>query len=165
MRSSAARWSLPILFAALMGGCTSAPPATPAVDQAAIGAAIDVITPAFFAAVAARDTNALANMYAEDAHLLAPNMPRADGRDAIRQSWAGFMAIPGVELTGTANTKLISEAGDMVVELGTYVSKWQGAGGRVEADNGKYVTVYKKVNGEWKIVVDTYNSDVPIPGM
>jgi len=165
MRSSAARWSLPILLVALMGGCTSPPPATPAVDQAAIGAAIDAITPAFTAALAARDTNALANMYADDAHLLAPNAPRADGRDAIRQAWVGFMSIPGMELAPMANTKIISEAGDMVVELGSYVFKFQDPSGKPQTDNGKYVTVYKKVNGEWKIVVDTFNSDIPVPGM
>jgi len=164
MRSFASAWSVAFVLVALMAGCTQAPPATPPVDQAAIGAAIDAISPAFFAAVAARDSMTLGNMYADDAHLLAPNMPRTDGKDAIRHAWVDFMATPGMELTGTANTKLISEAGDMVVELGTYLFKWQDKGGKAQADTGKYVTVYKKVNGEWKIVVDTFNSDVPMPG-
>jgi ketosteroid isomerase-like protein len=165
MRSSAARWSLPILLAALVSGCTSAPPAPPAVDQAAIGVAIDGITPAFTAAIAARDTNAIVNMYADDAHFLAPNAPRADGKDAIRQAWVGFLSTPGMELTPISNTKMISEAGDMVVELGSYVFKWQDPSGKTMSDAGKYATVYKLVNGEWKIVVDTFNSDMPIPGM
>ena len=164
MRSSASAWSVPFVLAALMTGCTQAPPATPPVDQAAIGAAIDAITPAFFAAIAARDSTTLGNMYADDAHLLAPNMARVDGKDAIRHAWVDFMATPGMELVGTSNTKMISEAGDMVVELGTYVFKFQDKSGKAQADNGKYVTVYKKVNGEWKIVVDTFNSDMPIPG-
>ncbi len=34
-----------------------------------------------------------------------------------------------------------------------------------QRDAGKYVTVFRMVNGEWKIVVDTYTSDLPIPGM
>ena len=165
MRSSAARWSLPILLAALMSGCTSAPPATPPVDLAAIGVAIDALTPAFSAALAERDTNALANAYADDAHFLAPNMARVDGKDGIRQAWVGFLNMPGMELTPTANTKIISEAGDMVVELGSYVFKFQDPSGKTQTDNGKYATVYQKVNGEWKIVVDTFNSDMPIPGM
>ena len=166
MRSSAHGWSAPILCIALMSGCTAAPPATtPAVDQAAIAAAVDAITPAFAAAVAARDTNAIGAMYADDAHMMAPNMPRVDGRDAIRSAWAGFMSMPGMELVPTANTKIVSEAGDMVVELGTYVFRGTDPAGKPMADNGKYVTVYKRVNGEWKIVVDTYNSDLPVPGI
>ena len=165
MHSSALRWSLPILCVALMSGCTSAPPATPAVDEAAIAAAVDGITPAFAAAVAARDTNAIAAMYADDAHVLAPNMPRVDGKDAIRHSWAEFMSTPGVDLVPEANTRIASEAGDMVVELGTYVFKWQDASGKPMSDHGKYVSVYRRVGGEWKIAVDTYNSDIPLPGM
>jgi ketosteroid isomerase-like protein len=53
----------------------------------------------------------------------------------------------------------------MVVELGSYVMKYQDPSGKSQTDNGKYATVYKMVNGEWKIVVDTFNSDIPIPGM
>ena len=169
MCSSAPRWSLPILLIASMGGCTGAPPATPAADQAADQAAItdavDAITPAFAAAVAAKDTNAIGAMYADDAHMLAPNMPRVDGKDAIRHSWAEFMSTPGVELVPEANTRIVSEAGDMVVELGTYLFKGQDAGGKPMIDHGKYVTVYRKVGGEWKIAVDTYNSDIPLPRM
>lgn len=164
MRSSAARWSLPILLVALMSGCAGAP-TPPVVDQAAIGTEITAITTAFKDGLAARDTNAIGNMYADDAHLLAPNAPRTDGKEAIRSAWAGFMSMPGMELVPTTSSTMVSEAGDMVVELGTYTFKAQDPSGKPMADNGKYVTVYKKVNGEWKIVVDTWNSDVPIPGM
>ncbi|MGH7731109.1 MAG: YybH family protein [Candidatus Eiseniibacteriota bacterium] len=165
MRSSAAGWLLPVLLVAAMSGCTSAPPTPAPVDQAAIGATIEGITTAFTAAVAARDTNAIGNMYADDARLMPPNSPRVDGKDAIRSAWAGFVTIPGMELVPTGTEKLISEAGDMVVELGTYTFKFQDPTGKAQTDNGKFVTVYKKVNGEWKIVVDTFNSDIPVPGM
>jgi len=165
VRSLASLASLAMLAAALMTSCTQAPPAAPPVDQAAIGAAIDSITIAFTGAVAARDTNAIASMYAPDARLMPPNSPRYDGPDAIRGAWAGFIAMPGMELVPTTTDKIIAEAGDMVVELGTYVFKFQDPSGKTQSDNGKYVTVYKKVNGEWKIVVDTFNSSVPVPGM
>ena len=154
-----------MLLIAVMSGCAGAPPAPPAVDQAAIGAAIEGFTKAFAGAVAARDTDAVANMYADDAHLMPPNAPRSDGKDAIRQAYVGFMSMPGMELVPTSTDKLISEGGDMVVELGSYVFKFQDPSGKTQTDNGKYVTVYKRVNGEWKIVVDTFNSDMPIPGM
>jgi ketosteroid isomerase-like protein len=148
-----------------MSGCAGAPQTPPAVDQAAIATQIQGRTAAFAAGLAARDTNAIGNMYADDAHLLAPNAPRTDGKEAIRQVWAGFMRMPGMELVPTTGPTMVSEAGDMVVELGTYTFKALDAGGKPMTDNGKYVTVYKKVNGEWKIVVDTWNSDVPFPSM
>jgi uncharacterized protein (TIGR02246 family) len=165
VRSLASLASLVMLAAALMTGCNQAPPASAPVDQAAIGAAVDSVTTSFFNAFAARDTDAVAAFYTDDAHLLPANMARADGRDAIRAGWAGFMSTPGVQLTGASNGKVVSEAGDLVVDLGTYSMKWQDAKGKEMVDTGKYVTVYKKTNGAWKIVVDTFNSDMPIPGM
>ena len=31
-------------------------------------------------------------------------------------------------------------------------------------DHGKYLTVFKKTDAGWKSIIDTYNSDVPLPG-
>ena len=164
MRSIASFASLVALALTLVAGCTQAPP-TPAVDQAAIGAAIDGINTAYAAGVAARDTNAMVGFYADDGRVMAPNMPKAEGKEAIRAAWAGFLAMPGLDLTSTSSTKLISEAGDMVVDVGSYVFKFTDPSGKTQVDTGKYATVFKKVNGEWKIVVDMFNSDIPIPGM
>lgn len=164
MRYVAATASLALLSLALMTGCTTAPPA-PAVDQAAISAAIDSLNTAYSGGVAARDTSAMVAFYADDGRVMAPNMPKAEGREAIRAAWAGFFSTPGLELTPTSNTKIVSEAGDMVVDIGSYVFKFTDPSGKAQADTGKYATVFKKVNGEWKIVVDMFNSDMPVPGM
>lgn len=165
MRSSAARWSFPILLATLMSGCASAPPAPPTVDQAAIGASIDSLNAAYKAAVAARDTATLVGFYAEDGCVMPANAPRAVGKDAIHQAWAGFLSMPRMELVPRSDHKLISEAGDMVVDLGSFVFKFEPQPGKPITDTGKYTTVFRKVNGEWKIVVDMFNSDIPVPGM
>lgn len=167
MRRFDARWMLPVLVLALaaMSGCAANPPATPAVDQAAIGAKIDSLNTVYIGAVGSRDTTALVNLYTDDAHMMPANMARADGHDAIHKSWAGVLAMPGLDLKFTSNTKVVSEAGDMAVDLGTYTFAANGPKGKPMTDNGKYVTVWKKVNGEWKILVDTFNSDMPAPGM
>ena len=165
MRSSLAVGLLAVLAVGAQSGCTQGPPATPAVDQAAIVATIDSLTGVYNAAVAARDTNALVNCYADDGRMLPSNAPKAEGKDAIRHAWVGFLSMPGMELSPSSTNKLISEAGDMVVDIGTYVLKWQDAKGKPMSDTGKYCTVLKKVNGEWKIEVETFNSDMPLPGM
>lgn len=71
--------------------------------------------------------------------------------------------MPGFDLRPVSNTKIISEAGDLVVDLGTYEFSGTDPKGKPMHDTGKYVTAIKKVNGEWKIVVDTFNSDTPMP--
>jgi uncharacterized protein (TIGR02246 family) len=165
MRMSDVRWLRPLVLVALLSGCAGTQQAAaPLVDKAAIIAKVDSLNNAWTGAVAAKDTTALAAMYADDAHMLPANGPRVDGRDAIRSNWAqSFASIPGFNLKPVSNSKIISEAGDMVVDLGTY--EFGGMmGGRVMKDTGKYVTVLKNMNGEWKIVVDTYNSDLPPPG-
>src|SRR5262245_22321330 len=112
MRSFASPWSAAFVLVALMAGCTQAPPASPPVDQAATGAAIDSINTAYMAAVAARDSNIIVTLYADDGRLMAPNMPKAEGKDALRAAWVGFLSMPGIELTTTSNAKLISGAGE-----------------------------------------------------
>lgn len=166
MHASVSRWVLAITLVAAVGGCAGMqPPATPVVDQAAISAAIDSMNTMWTGAVAAKDSTAVASLYADDAHLMPPNEKRIDGRDAIRGAWAGMFTMPGFEIKPVSDTKIISEAGDLVVDIGTYEFTGTDGKGKPIHDTGKYVAVHKQVNGEWKIVVDTFNSSIPIPGM
>lgn len=153
-----------VLAIAVLGGCAGTrESAAPAVDQAAIGAAVDSVSGAFMAAIAAKDTAGLVNLYATDAQLLPPNAMRADGSDAIRQVWAGFLVMPDLTIRLTSTSKQVSDDGSMAVDVGSYELGARDAQGRPIHDVGKYVTVLRKIGGEWKIVVDTWNSDSPMP--
>jgi uncharacterized protein (TIGR02246 family) len=164
MRRSRALWIGVLLLAALVAGCTGGQKKAPVVDTAAISAAVDSVSQAFNAAVAARDTTAVADLYADDAHMLPASAPRADGKEALHKQWAVFLATPGLQLTSVSNQKIVSEAGDLVVDLGTYDFKATGPKHKPLHDVGKYVTVFKKVDGKWRLAVDTWNSDLPTPG-
>jgi ketosteroid isomerase-like protein len=159
------RLIMPLLFVALAAGCASTPPAAPPVDAVAIKAEIVKIDEAFQAAVAARDTVALRNYYAEDARMLPPNAPRADGIDAVMASWRDFLSMPGLEMAGECKDVIVSQAGDIAIDLGTYRMKFTGPGGAPMEDVGKYMSVFRKTDAGWKCIIDTYNSDVPLPGM
>ena len=165
MRTRHSRLIMPLVFVALAAGCASPPPAAPPVDSVAIKAEIMKIDDAFMAAVASRDTVALRNYYAEDARILPPNAPRADGIDAVMASWREFLAIPGLEMTGGCKDVIISQAGDLAIDLGVYQMKFTGPGGTPMQDVGKYITVFRKTDAGWKSIIDTFNSDVPPPGM
>ena len=166
MRNPDARWLPPVmLIAALIGCAGNQQPARPAADTAAITATLDSLNQAFVAAVAARDTDAVVGFYADEAQVLPAGMPRADGHDAIRAVWVGMLQTPGLELNFTGSKPTITEAGDMVIDVGSYSMKMQDKKGKPMEDVGKYVTIFKKVDGAWKIVVDTFNSDKAPPGM
>ncbi len=132
----------------------------PTVDRAAEEQAIRDLEREWVAAVAAGDTLAIANFFAENGYFMPPNAPRVDGRGAIRGAWAGMLQLPNVSLTFAPTEIVIAEAGDMAYDIGTYNFGLDGPDGRIE-DKGKYVVVWRKVNGEWKVVADIFNSDNP----
>lgn len=166
MRSSVPRWALAIALVAV-AGCSGiqTPPAKPAVDEAAIRAAVDSLNTAWMGAVAARDTSLLASLYSAGAHVLPANGPRAIGKEAVRQAMAHLLSIPGLDVKTVSTSKIISENGDLVVDTGTYELSGTDAKGKPFRDVGKWVEVLQRENGEWKLVVDTWNSDLPVPGM
>ena len=103
------------------------------------------------------DPAAVAAIYAEDATLLPPNRQMADGRDAIQEIWAA-MIDDGVSAEATF-TETGSE-GDLGYKVGSYVTKdSQGK----SLDEGKFVEIWKRVDGEWKLHRDIYNSSLPPP--
>ena len=51
----------------------------------------------------------------------------------------------------------IASSGDLAIEYGSYTDTGSGLSG-TETDQGKYVTVYRKVNGTWKVAADIGSS-------
>src|SRR5439155_21680757 len=103
-------------------------------------AAIDSLEIAFGAAVAARDSNAIAGFYAVDGRLLPPGLPRADSLQAIRRVWSQFLATPELTLNLQSNEVIPSEKGDLAIALGTYRTTAR-VGKKETQEIGKYVTI------------------------
>jgi uncharacterized protein (TIGR02246 family) len=119
----------------------------------------------WLAAVQKKDAKAVAEFYASDGSLLAPNAPAAEGREAITQAWRGMMGLPGFSLTFETRRVDVAEAGDMACELGSYSLAFDNPkGGDAIRDHGKYVVVWRKKDGRWEVKADIFNSDVPAGG-
>ena len=110
-----------------------------------------------------RDAAGIAQHYTEDGALMPPGAPAAQGRQAIEQAWRGMMETPGFELTFKPTKIVVSLAGDMALDRGTYHFKSTGRDGPV-TDAGKYVVVWRNVDGTWKAMADIFNSDGPPAG-
>ena len=113
--------------------------------------------------VKAKDAAGVAGLYAEDGAVMPPNAPIGKGRAAIEQTWASMMQLPGFALTFVPEQILVSSSGDMALDRGTY-SFTVAPGGTPQTDTGKYVVVWRKVGGEWKVAADIFNSDLPASG-
>jgi len=104
------------------------------------------------------DASSLSALYAPDAVFLPPNEPAVFGRDAIRAAHQ--------ELFATGDFKIELEALETVIDdelayvAGRY-RMWTDDGDLV--DRGKYIEIWRPVDGEWMISRDIYNSSIPLP--
>ncbi len=133
-------------------------PAAPTVDLAAEEEAILAQVVAFNAAVAAYDGAATAAVYATDAVILPPNQERQTGSAWFESMITGLEQLKGTFVV-TPVAIVVAASGDLAVEEGTWKSTIPGADSTTFEDNGKYLVGWKKVNGTWLILFDTWNSD------
>jgi len=103
----------------------------------------------------AGDATALTALYTKDAQVMAPSAETASGSSAIQTYFTG-------DVKGGAKMALTLEDvvsfGDYALETGKYVAT--SAEGK-HLDHGKFMTLYKKADGGWKIHRDTWNSSMP----
>ena len=114
--------------------------------------ALDRLAAAFAEAFNAKDAAKIASFYADDAIVMAPDQPMVRGRSDIEAYYArGFRsAISGFRLAPMESAII----GDRAFEVGTStLTERQGA------SDGKYVVLYRRVRGEWKIAYDIFNND------
>lgn len=109
-------------------------------------------------AVRANDAAKIAEVHAEDGRILVAGAPVISGRAAIAEFWGGLLAATNDTVIFGPTTIDVDPAEAMAFEVGTYSFKTGGEGG--ETDNsGKYLVVWKKIAGEWKVCVDSLVAD------
>ncbi len=167
------RTMIVVCAAGIALACQTEQPATeqgsaidPAVDAASVREAILAKDKVFADAMVAGDAEAITQLYAADAVILAPGQPRGEGTDAIRASWSTALE-GGPMATSTLDSDLItvSAAGDYAYAVGSYTDSGTAPDGSEWSDQGKYLTVWKSVDGDWKIAADIWNSDYAPEGM
>jgi len=123
-----------------------------------VRAAVEAVNKQFSQAIAKGDAEGCAGLYTATARVLPPSAEPVEGREAILKLWQGFVASGLRDLALT--TSEATASGDTAYEVGSYVLKTPD--GQV-ADRGKYVVVWKKEGGGWKLHRDIWNSSQPAP--
>jgi uncharacterized protein (TIGR02246 family) len=131
-----------------------------AADSGKEVAALQGVDQSWEKAYNAGNVEALVSLYDEDAVLLPPGAPSANGRAAIRSFFVKDVAESAkAGVLFSLNPKPAGGvSGDMGWQSGTYVAKDKT--GKV-VDTGKYLSVSVKKDGKWLYVRDTWNSDGP----
>lgn len=103
------------------------------------------------------DYENLANSYTIDGKIFPNNADIIEGRVAIKKRW---ILPEGVKtLRHQVTPKEITVIDDETAyDYGYYEGESQNVNGEKSTFKGKYVIVWKKVEGDWKIYLDIWNS-------
>ena len=156
-------------FATLLAACgPAAPPpppaeAAPKVDLAAEVMAIRDIDAQWLKAAQARDAAGEAKFLASDSVVYREHVPPLIGPAAYQAFMEKMLAAnPKAKPDWSTEAIRVAAAGDIAIQTGEYHLVGLGATGSQE-DTGRFVTVWKKVDGEWKVLHDIGSTTMPEP--
>ena len=151
----------PVLVALLVlaaSGCA------PKVDIEAERAAIRTLDDQMVAAINAGDLAAWLAFFTDDATMMPPNAPAVVGKEAIREFAAEVIASPDFAVAHKLGKVEVSRSGDLAYLSYAYELTLNDPEGNPVTDRGKDISVLKKQpDGAWKIVIDIWNSNQPLP--
>ncbi len=138
-----------LVLVLLAAGCTQAPQT----DLDGLNAMRDVWQSAYDA----NDATLIAAIYTENGAVMPPNSESVNGMAAIEEFFAEFQAAGmSVEIQDTETYA----NGDLGYKVGTYtISDGDGA----TVDEGKYVEIWRHIDGEWRMHRDIFNSNLALP--
>jgi len=145
---------VPCLFAGVfLAACTRGEPA----DEVA---AIRELDRQWQAAVDARDVEAALAFHAADGIQMIAGSPAVVGTDSLRAWYESWLPLEGITNKFDPVEIVVAASGDLAYDRGTYRFSMQTPDGPA-VNVGKYLVVWTKRGGEWKVAVDISNSDVP----
>ena len=120
--------------------------------------AIHAIDREFMDAVAAKDAERVAALYAEDAQILMPGRPTISGQSEILSFYK--TAFQGLIRSILLDTTDIEISGDLAYATGRNRITLTPPGEAPREERGKYVVVYRRASAaDWKVVIDSYSND------
>jgi ketosteroid isomerase-like protein len=137
--------------------------AGPQVDVARETEALRARSEAIVVAEAAQDAEAALAFWAPNAVAQPAGAPQVQGHDAIRALYGEFFDTGQLkEFDGSAAHLEVSQGGDLAYEYGVNRMVFAGPEGDL-LDVGKYLAVWKKIEGEWFVAALSFTSDGPAP--
>lgn len=135
-------------------------PAAPAVDLAAEEQAIRARSAEWLAAVQAKDMAAIMSVYAPDAITLFDGQIRRGTAEIQAGQEKEQAEAPDSQTTWTTSAVTVAASGDLAWETGEVAVDLDGAGEK-PASAGAFSTVWKKIDGQWRVVADAGTSITP----
>ena len=116
---------------------------------------IQSLSDKFAQAFNAGDAAAVAALYTEDAVILPPGGEMMKGKSAIQAFWKGATEQLGDAKLTTVDIKPVGS--EVAREIGSFSFRTKGS--QPQEITGKYVVVWEKVGGDWKLATDIWNTN------
>ena len=147
--------ALLFILAGCTGGGASAPAQQePQIDLAAEEQAVRQINVEWLELYRAKDAEGIGALFVEGGWTLNADEGLSDGRAAIvATARAGLEESPDATVDWGIKQVWVVASGDLAVERGWWTSDEDGPGDKEEI-KGEYVTVFTKVDGQWKVLAD-----------
>jgi ketosteroid isomerase-like protein len=156
---------LPIfaLVAVVTAACAQPAPAPPpAADLAAEEQAIRSADAAWLAAAQAKDVATEGSMLAPWGIVIRQNQPAMDAAAFLAYATKDYAENPNAKVNWTTDSIRVADSGDWAVQTGQYSVSGLGPAGD-GSDSGRFVTIWTKSAGAWKVQQDTSVSTSPAP--
>lgn len=112
-------------------------------------------------ATTVRDPDQFMSYLAPDAVMQLHGMPELRTAKDIRAVVTAMQGAPGFDLQWQPRTADVS--GDIGYTTGAFQLTEHNAAGMPVTADGKYTTVWKRIDGRWKATVDVFTTDTPTP--
>jgi ketosteroid isomerase-like protein len=119
--------------------------------------AVGTVNEAFLTAVSEGDVAGMSAVYTKEGQALPPNGSTVTGSDAIQAMWQEALDM-GIT-SATLETVERENYGDIAYEVGTYTMLREGDG---VIDEGKYIIIWKREDGQWKWHRNIWNTSRPL---
>jgi ketosteroid isomerase-like protein len=122
--------------------------------------AIKAASQRFSGHVIAARFDSIAACYSEDARIFVGGQNIIEGREAIRRSWVVPDSVPTVHHAILPEEILVR--GNEAIDHGYYEGRTRYPDGTEKPWRGKYVVIWRKVDGRWLMYLDIWNR-APLP--
>jgi ketosteroid isomerase-like protein len=125
-------------------------------DVTAMRKIIDEKNNQFTKAHITHDSAVMINIYTQDAKVFAPNSDVVIGRPAIAEMVSEYMKFDIKEFREETTALYGNE--DYLINEGTYFMSY---GKDNTSEKGKFINIWKKVDGDWKLFSNMWNTSMP----
>jgi uncharacterized protein (TIGR02246 family) len=143
-------------------------PALPAAEILEIVRSVEIFDPAepairsleqeWVDAINAGDVDRVVALFDPEATIQPPTGASIVGHEAIRDFTEAFLARAELKLETVVDRVLSAAANDLAYSQGTYRIGWTTAAGEPAEAQGSFAVVWGKREGEWRVLVDSFNA-------